>query len=125
LGFGTFVPDTSAATVVIAPQSANFRSKTGNISLLNSNAGAPSTVSLSGSPNMSFSVNLPANPVTLAGPSSSTMTMTGFTTNLGTGKGTLDGGGLSSFLVGATLNVAASQTAGNYTGSFSITVSYP
>lgn len=125
LGFGSFVPDTTAATVVIAPQSANFRTRTGNISLLSSGAGAPSTVALSGSPNMSFSVNLPTTPVTLSGPSSSTMTMTNFTTNLGTAKGTLDGGGLSSFLVGATLNVGASQTAGSYTGSFSVTVSYP
>lgn len=125
LGFGSFVPDTTAATVVIAPQSANFRSRTGNISLLSSGAGAPSTVSLSGSPNMSFSVNLPTNPVTLSGPSASTMTMTNFTSSLGAVKGTLDGGGLSSFLVGATLNVGASQTAGSYTGSFSVTVSYP
>jgi hypothetical protein len=53
------------------------------------------------------------------------MTMTNFTSSLGAVKGTLDGGGLSSFLVGATLNVGASQTAGSYTGSFSVTVSYP
>jgi hypothetical protein len=125
LGFGSFVPDTTAATVVIAPQSASFRSRTGNISLLDSGAGAPSTVSLSGAPNMTFSVNLPSSPVTLSGPNSSAMTMTNFTSNLGAAKGTIGGGGTSSFLVGATLNVGASQTPGSYSGSFSVTVSYP
>jgi hypothetical protein len=125
LGFGSFVPDTTAATVVIAPQSASFRSRTGNISLLDSGAGAPSTVSVSGAPNMTFSVNLPTTPVTLSGPNASAMTMTNFTSNLGAAKGTVGGGGTASFLVGATLNVGASQTPGSYTGSFSVTVSYP
>ncbi|MFY8086404.1 MAG: DUF4402 domain-containing protein [Rubrivivax sp.] len=125
LGFGSFVPDTSAATVVIAPQSTSFRSRTGNISLLDSGAGAPSTVSVSGAPNMSFSVNLPTTPVSLFGPNSSAMTMTNFTSNLGAAKGTVGGGGTASFLVGATLNVGASQVPGSYTGSFSVTVSYP
>ena len=125
LGFGSFVPDTTAATVVIAPQSASFRSRTGNISLLESGAGAPSTVSLSGAPNMTFSVNLPTSSVTLTGPNSSVMTMSSFTSSLGAAKGTIGGGGTASFLVGATLNVGASQTAGSYTGSFNVTVSYP
>ena len=125
LGFGYFIPDTTAATVVIAPQSASFRSRTGNISLLDSGAGAPSTVSLSGAPNMTFSVNLPTTPVTLSGPNASAMTMTNFTSNLGAAKGTVGGGGTASFLVGATLNVGASQVPGSYTGSFSVTVSYP
>jgi hypothetical protein len=53
------------------------------------------------------------------------MTMTNFTSNLGAAKGTIGGGGTSSFLVGATLNVGASQTPGSYSGSFSVTVSYP
>ena len=125
LGFGSFVPDTAAATVVIAPQGTGFRSKTGNISLLDSGAGAPSTVSVSGSPNMTFSVNLPTSSVTLTGPNSSVMTLSSFTSSLGVAKGTIGGGGTASFLVGATLNVGASQTAGSYTGSFSVTVSYP
>ena len=125
LGFGSFVADSAAGTVVIAPQSTGFRSKTGNISLMDSGAGAPSTVSVSGSPNMTFSVNLPTSSVTLTGPNSSVMTMSSFTSSLGAAKGTIGGGGTASFLVGATLNVGASQTAGSYTGSFSVTISYP
>jgi hypothetical protein len=74
---------------------------------------------------MSFSVNLPTTPVSLFGPNSSAMTMTNFTSNLGAAKGVVGGGGTASFLVGATLNVGASQVPGSYTGSFSVTVSYP
>jgi hypothetical protein len=125
LGFGSFVADTAAGTVVIAPQSTGFRTKTGNISLLDSGAGAPSTVSVSGAPNTTFSVNLPTSSVTLTGPSSAVMTMSTFTSSLGGAKGTIGGGGTASFLVGATLNVGASQTAGTYSGSFNVTVSYP
>lgn len=125
LAFGSFVPDTTAATVVIAPQSAAFRTRTGNISLLDSGAGSPSTVSVSGAPNMTFSVNLPTTTVTLAGPNSAAMTMTNFTSNLGAAKGTIGGGGTASFLVGATLNVGASQAPGSYSGTFAVTVSYP
>ena len=125
LGFGSFVADTAAGTGVIAPLSTGFRSKTGNISLLDSGAGAPSTVSVSGAPNTTFSVNLPTSSVTLTGPSSSVMTMSSFTSSLGASKGTIGGGGTASFLVGATLNVGASQVAGSYTGSFSVSVSYP
>ena len=125
LGFGSFVADSAAGTVVIAPQSTGFRSRTGNISLLDSGAGAPSTVSISGAPNMTFSVNLPSSPVTLSGPNSSAMTMTNFTSNLGAAKGTIGGGGTASFLVGATLNVGASQAPGSYSGTFAVTVSYP
>lgn len=126
LGFGTFVPDTSAGTVVIAPQSTGFRSKTGNISLLDSGAGTPSTVSVSGAPNMTFSVNLPTSSVNLTGPSGNVMSVSSFTSSIPTGtKGTIGTGGAASFLVGATLNVAASQVAGTYSGSFNVTVSYP
>ena len=125
LGFGSFVADVAAGTVIIAPQSTGFRSKTGNISLLDSGPGAPSTVSVAGAPNMTFSVNLPTGTVSLAGPNSSVMTMSSFTSSLGGAKGTIGGGGTASFLVGATLNVGASQVPGAYTGTFTVTVSYP
>ena len=39
-------------------------------------------------------------------------------------SGTLDSGGNGSLSVGATLTVGAGQTAGAYTGTFSVTVNY-
>lgn len=126
LNFGTFVADTAAGTVVIAPQATAFRSKTGNITLLDSGPGAPSTVAVSGAPSTTFSVNLPTSTVTLSGPNSSVMTISTFTSSLGTNnKGTIGGGGTASFLVGGTLSVGASQVPGTYSGSFSVTVTYP
>jgi hypothetical protein len=64
--------------------------------------------------------------VNLTGPSGNVMSVSSFTRSIPTGtKGTIGTGGAASFLVGATLNVAASQVAGTYSGSFNVTVSYP
>lgn len=126
LNFGVFVADTADGTVVIAPQATAFRSKTGNITLLDGwSMGGPSTVVVGGTPNTTFSVNLPTSAVTLNGPNSNVMTISNFTSSLGSNKGTIGGNSWANFLVGGTLNVGASQVPGIYSGSFSLSVTYP
>jgi hypothetical protein len=51
------------------------------------------------------------------------MTVGSFVSNPAS-TGTLSSGGTGTILVGATLTVSASQTAGAYTGTFTVTVNY-
>ena len=67
-----------------------------------------------------FAVTMPADGiVALAGPGDN-MTLSAFTNN----STNVITGGEVTFAVGATLNVNANQTAGDYTGNFNITVNY-
>ena len=76
---------------------------------------------VSGNGNAIYIITLPASATVTSGANS--MTVDKFKSNpLGTG--TLDATGNDSFTVGATLNVGASQVAGTYTGTFSVSVDY-
>jgi spore coat protein U-like protein len=51
------------------------------------------------------------------------MTVNAFTSTP-SGTGTFNSGGTATLNIGATLAVGANQTAGSYTGTFSVTVDY-
>jgi hypothetical protein len=53
-----------------------------------------------------------------------TMSITSITTSLVSSKGKIPSSGTQTFQVGGTLNVAANQLSGVYTGSIPITISY-
>ena len=75
---------------------------------------------VSGTPNKTYSLDFPAT-ISLTGPTGSTpMTVEEFVHN----TGILDDSGEYTFAVGATLNVGVNQTAGEYTGTFTVTAAY-
>ena len=51
-------------------------------------------------------------------------TWTGLSATSGTSTLTLDGTGVDTMTIGATLNMAAAQPAGDYTGTFNLTIDY-
>ena len=72
---------------------------------------------MTGASGASYSVTVPAS-VSLTGPGTA---MTATLTNDGGGSLT---GGTDTFNVGGTLSVGASQTAGSYSGTYTVSVNY-
>jgi hypothetical protein len=92
---------------------------------VNSNIGAFSTITVTGTAGTTYTVELPTT-VSLGASGGVTMELTGFTTNLpgGTAKAIIPDSGTGSFQIGGTLNVAANQAGGNYLGTVAITINY-
>ncbi len=123
MNFGIMTPTASAGTVVL--DTAGARTAPGGfVTLLSGGTIAAAAFDVTGGPAATYTITLPAAPVTLSS-GGDTMTATAFTDSLA-GAGTLDGGGNQSFTVGATLNVDANQPVGTYvTGTaFTVTVNY-
>jgi len=121
MDFGT-IAESGAGTVVLATDGS--RSVTGGVSTLASGPGTAADFIVTGEPSATYAITLPAS-VSLTGPGPA-MTADTFVSSP-TPTGTLSAGpGTETILVGATLNVAAGQTAGAYTtaGTFNVTVNY-
>ena len=133
LEFGGIIPSASTAgTVVLSTSDARTGS---NVALVASSVTPKSAAySVSGTGLVSYTITLPTEPFYItntAGTGHETMAVSEMTCS----KGTLVGGsvhsvfnanGADSFKVGGTLHVgdANAQTAGYYTGTFTITVAY-
>ena len=127
LDFGTFSGiATTASTVILHTNN----SRTGTANLLAGGAGIAAAFNVVGEPNAVFSITLPstATPLTVVSPGTgSAMSIPAaswVTDQTSNSSVALDGSGLNTFLVGATLNVGANQGAGTYNGTYSVTVNY-
>lgn len=124
LRFGQMIRPVTAGTLAI--NNAGTVSSTGGvtagIAILQFGSGrGPGSFELTGSPNRQCGVTLPAS-ITISN-GAQTMTVNGFNANVsGGGKIKLDATGHAQLDIGATLNVAANQAVGSYTGSYNITV---
>ena len=128
LDFGDIVSQTSAFTVTMSASGSRTDASglTGDQSpLLSTDAGNQALFTITGKEGYKFSVllptsiNLSASGVTGA----KDMAVDTFTSNLNAANNTLTGGSVD-LSVGATLNVNATQAAGVYEGSFTVTVAY-
>lgn len=120
LDFATIAPGASAATVVVAPDG----SRTCAASLVCSGTTNAPTFNITGANNATVYIRFANATETLTDATADTMSAGTFKTNLAADTATLDGTGKASFTVGGTLNVAASQPAGNYTGTLTVNVAY-
>lgn len=118
LAFARIVPDAgTAGTVVVS--TGGVRTCAPVLTCSGTVAAADFTVV--GADGASYSVTLPSAANISSG--GNNMLVQDFTTSLVGGNGTLTGG-TSNFQVGGTLNVAAAQPSGAYTGTFTVTVNY-
>lgn len=125
LAFGSIIKDTDGGTVIIAAE-------TGNVSYTNLPEQLTTTTSaasfkVTGEVGYVFSLDLPLDDVVvLTGPAGSTpMSIDGFNSTINDdSNNTIPSGGEVDFNVGATLTVNPGQLAGNYTGTFDVTVTY-
>ncbi|MEO1730159.1 MAG: DUF4402 domain-containing protein [Pseudomonadota bacterium] len=115
LNFGTFTTGDNGGTVTV-DQSSNGTA-TSDVTLLGGSTETADSFNVSGDANRSFSISATAGSV-----SNGTDTMS-FTTDA-PGAGTLDGSGAATFSVGGVLTVAGGESAGTYTGTYDVTVTY-
>lgn len=122
MNFGNVAVNATAGTVVLTP--AGARSVTGGCSLpATTGTVAAASFTVTGATGFTYSITLPSTPTSIAF-GANTMSVNAFTSTP-TPTGTLTGG-TSTLLVGATLNVGASQAAGTYVSAtpFTVTVNY-
>lgn len=120
LAFGSFAAG-SGGTVMVSP--AGTCTAGGDVVLLSLEACTTAEFTVSGDPNATYTIDLPADGTSsLSGPGTD-MAVTLFTSNPAT-IGMIGAGGTQVLSVGATLNVNSNQPAGAYSGSFSVIVNY-
>jgi hypothetical protein len=130
LDFGNVIRGTTAGTVTVAPNGA--RTGTGGVILANGGGHKPASFAGQGTNNQRVDVSIGASAIFITGPGAPmrvhtfvmgstptavlTTTPRRFRINSATG--------VFAFPVGATLDVAANQAPGKYTGTWSITLNY-
>ncbi len=126
--FGTMtVKAAQGGTCVVSP--AGVRSRTGGVTLSNlAPAMSLATYSVTGEPGKSYTITLPLTITVFY--TTFSMTVSNLLAKPASGPasfnatGTIGTSGSEQFTIGATLNVAAGQEEGLYTGNFPITVTY-
>jgi hypothetical protein len=125
MNFGNIAVNASAGTVVLPAAAAPVRSVTGGCTLpATAGTVASARFTVTGQSGYTYAITLPAS-ASLTGPGPA-MTANTFVSNPTVAAGGLLTGGTQTLYVGATLNVAGSQTAGVYTtaAAFTVTVNY-
>lgn len=120
LAFGKFVAGSDGA-VTVSP--AGVRNASGGVVLVPSGEGTVARFAVTGDPNVTYAITLPADGTVSLASGANTMALKTFTSSPG-GTGTLSGAGTQTLSVGATLTVGSNQAVGNYSGSFDVTVNY-
>lgn len=116
MDFGIIAVDTSGGTVTISSAGAVSGPAAYTFS------GSPAAGAFTASGDASTAVTISFTAGSLTGPGTA-MTLNNFTHDAG-GSPTTDGTGNLAFNVGADLVVGASQTAGAYSGTYTVTVNY-
>jgi hypothetical protein len=118
--FGNVAGCSSPSTVLLAVDGS--RSVGSGCAVLTAGTSAAAEFAVSGAADNTYAITLPAS-IQISDGGSNEMTVDSFVSNP-SGTGTLDGAGNQSLQVGATLNLAADQPAGSYSGSFNVSVIY-
>jgi hypothetical protein len=122
LNFGTTAQTALGGTVTLTAAS-DVATYSNPDSKINSSTEARALFSVTGETGATYSIVLPTTDVTLTRASGTeTMTINGFATEDAT-TNTIEGG-ISSFHVGAVLNVGVNQVPGTYNGTYAVTVNY-
>lgn len=122
LAFGTFAPGSGGGTIVITAGTGAIAS-TGDVVLDSGSTTSDATFNIGGNASDTYAITLPSTATITDSVSGETMTVSTFTSDPAT-SGSLDASGVGLLAVGATLTVAAGQTPGNYTGTFTVEVNY-
>jgi hypothetical protein len=121
LNFGKLASPT--AGTIAAPAAGTTFTKTGGVVMVDATPQSFGLFTVTGAGNLTYTIALSPASVTLSNGAAGTMTADTFTTVPAT-TGTLDGTGTQSIKIGATLKTGATQAAGVYQGSYSVTVNY-
>jgi hypothetical protein len=120
LTFGKFAAG-SGGSVTVSP--AGARSAGGGVVLVSSGGGSAALFSVSGDPNLTYAISLPANGAVSLAAGANIMAVSNFSSSPSP-TGQLNAGGTQTLSVGATLSVGTNQPTGNYSASFDVFVDY-
>ena len=124
LQFGTFAQPLAGGTITITPY--GVVSTTGDLgadmAIAQSTRTSAASFSVTGNPGAQFSA-IGVTQVTISN-GAAKMTIGQFTINSTFSGGQIGTNGKATFAIGATLTASAGQAAGNYNGTFPITVAY-
>lgn len=123
MNFGNVAVSATPGTVILATD--GTRTTTGGVTLPTTTGTVTAAqFTVTGQANFTYSITLPSGTTTISS-GANTMTVGTWTSNP-TPTGDLGAGASQVLLVGATLNVAASQASGTYTSAtpFTVTVNY-
>lgn len=115
LNFGTFTTGDAGGSVVV--DQAGVGTATGEVTLLGGSVEAADSFTVAGDANRAFTI------ATTGGTVSNGSDSMAFTTSAAT-SGLLNASGTAAFSVGGALSIAGGESAGTYTGSYSVTVAY-
>jgi hypothetical protein len=127
LHFGTLaILAGSPGTCVLSTQ--GIRSQTGGVNLsVQAPTASNAAYNVSGAINTTYGITLPSTITVTSGAANMTInSLLARTASAGVNglTGTLSASGTDNFTIGGTLNVAAGQVTGIYTGTFDVTVAY-
>jgi spore coat protein U-like protein len=122
LDFGRLVIATTNGRATVNPRT-DVRTRTGGVTLAPGGTPGAARFAVTGTPSRPVQVTLGAAPTLTRSGGTETMTMTALTMNGGINR-TLTAAGTLDLRIGGTLAVTANQVAGNYAGTFTVTVDY-
>ena len=122
LDFGRLIIAATNGRATINPRT-DARTRTGGVTLAGGGSPGAARFVVSGTPSRPVQVTLGPRPTLTRVSGSETMTMTALTMNGGINR-TLTVAGTLDLRVGGTLAVSANQVAGDYAGTFTVTVDY-
>ncbi len=124
LSFGIVSPAAGGTSTLILDES-DGRTVAGGATLVGGGTVTSASFSVTGDNSATYAFTSPGTVVLSSGANSMNVdTWTGLSANSGTSTLSLDGTGADTMTIGATLNMAAAQAAGDYTGTFNITIDY-
>ncbi len=121
LNFGTIAQTVTGGNVILSASS-NEATYTNPSSVILSSEETRAHFNVTGEADATYGITLPTEVSITRAEGSETMTVTDFVTASLTGNTLTNGNG--AFYVGATLEVGANQVAGQYNGTFPVTVTY-
>jgi len=128
LAFGNVVPGAAVGTLTLTAASSTVATAAGGVTQPGTQVGTVTAAKfdVAGEGSLTYSITLPAAAATISDTASHNMTVDTWTSDIASGtlSGSLGSAGTQSFYVGGKLHVGANQAAGNYTGTFSVTVAY-
>jgi hypothetical protein len=122
--FGTMTVPTGATTVILATAGTVTVGSGATTLLAQAPASTSAAYDITGDINATYAITIDASTTITNGTPAEDMTVNNFVCSYAGLTSTLDGVGADNFTVGATLNLAAAQPAGTYTGTFDVTVAY-
>lgn len=124
LDFGVIAKGLSTSVIVVsAEETPPVNISSGDAVILSSYSQTAARFTVGGEPNQSYNISIPTTPQTISD-GGNDLSLTNFTCSKLGNESVIGAGGSDEFFVGATLTILSTTVAGEYSGTFNVTVAY-